>query len=168
MVMLARTCRQKNPSRPSDHNTALVIAFALAVINVIYTGYWAGHTEGVRESGGMLADLPYILEGLHILISASLAICVLGLWLRSACGPVISSFALVSVLAIYGYWYVLTVRYLSELETNFALYSRVQKQVGWFLGATKWDFAVLTLTAVLFAWHVPRLATLFRRKKKEE
>lgn len=31
----------------------------LAIVNVIYTGYWGGHTEGVRESGGMLADLPY-------------------------------------------------------------------------------------------------------------
>ena len=166
--MLSRTFRQKNPSRPSDHNTALPMAFSLAVINVIYTGYWAGHTEGVRESGGLLADLPYILEGLRILISAGLGICVLGLWLRSAFGPVISSLALVSVLAIYGYWYVLTVRYLGDLENNLVLYRRVQQQAGFFLGATKWDFAVLAFTAVLLAWHVPRLANLFMRKKKEE
>lgn len=56
----------------------------------MYTCYWVGHTEGVRESGGMLTDLEYTLDGLHIVISFCLGLSVVGLWLRRGWGLILS------------------------------------------------------------------------------
>lgn len=148
---------QRPPSRPSlDHIVGVALTFLVAQTSAMYTCYWAGHTEGVRESGGMLADLPYTLNGFHILISFCLSLSFVGLWLRRGWGSIISLLALISVLATYGYWHFITAKYLSELQNNQELYRRVQQEVGSFLGATKWDFGVLVLVALLLLWQVVR------------
>lgn len=147
-----------------DHKAAWALAFVVAQISVMYTCYRVGHTEGVRESGGMLTDLPYTLEGFHILISFFLGVCVLGMWFRRAWSLIISSLGLVSILVIYGYWRFISLRYLSELESNAVLYRRVQQEMGWFLGATRWDFILLALVAILLVWHLFTLIKITRER----
>lgn len=147
------------PKWSLDHTVALALTFILGQASVMYTCYWAGHTEGVRQSGGFLTEFPYTLIGYHGVISFCLGICVVGLWVRRAWGLFISALALISALATYGYWYFRTVNYLNELQNNMSLYKRVQQEVGWFHGATKWDFLVLALVAILLLWH---LVTLFK------
>lgn len=137
-----------------DQAVSLVLAFILAQASVMYTCYWVGHTEGVRESGGFLTEFPYTLAGLHTVISICLGVCTVGLWIRRAWGLIISALALISVVATYCYWYFMTIKYLRELRNNMLLYSRVQQEVGWFHGATKWDFVVLALVVILLCWHL--------------
>lgn len=159
----ASTPLQRSPTLSLDHKTASASAFIVAQASVLYTFYWAGHTEGVRESGGMLADLPYTLNGLHIVISFCLGLSFVGLWLRRRWALIISMLALISVLGTYAYWHLMTVKYLSELVSNIIVYRRVQQETGLFLGATKWDFVVLAWVAMLLLWHV---VTLFRMTLK--
>ena len=162
----ATTSRHPRATLSRDHTVGLILTFLIAQTSVMYTCYWAGHTEGVRESGGMLADLPYTLNGLHIVISFCLGLSFAGLWLRRGWGLILSLLALFSVVATYGYWHFMTVKYLSELLNNIALYRRVQQEVGFFHGATKWDLVVLAFVAILVLWHLVRLTkmTLQRRR----
>lgn len=157
MSKSAITSRSKAVSRPLDHTLALALAFLVAEGSVMYTCYWSGHTEGIRVSDGMLTDLEYTLDGLHTVISFFLIFSFVGLWLRRDWGRIISSLALVSVLVTYGYWHYMTVKYLSELQGNYQLYRRVQQEVGFFHGATKWDLLVLSLVAALLLWHLVML-----------
>jgi hypothetical protein len=147
-----------------DHGIGFVLTLILAQASVMYTCYWAGHTEGVRDSGGFLTEFPYTLIGLHIAISFCLTVCAAGLWLRRVWGLVISMLALLSVLVTYGYWHFTTVKYLRELQNDMVLYKRVQQNVGWFHGATKWDFVVLVLVVILLLWHVVRLSKMMRSR----
>jgi hypothetical protein len=128
--------------------------------------YWSGHTEGVRVSNGILTDFEYTLDALHTVISVFLVLSFVGLWLRRNWACVMSSLALVSVLLTYGYWHRMTVKYLSELQPNYQLYRRVQQEVGWFHGATKWDFVVLALVAILLLWHVLALFKMTHETKR--
>jgi hypothetical protein len=150
----ATTSQHRPATLSKDHTVGLILTFLIAETSVMYTCYWAGHTEGVRESGGMLADLPYTLNGFHIVISFCLGLSFVGLWLRRGWGLIISSLALVPILVTYGYWHFMTVKYLSELRNNQELYRRVQQEVGFFLGATKWDFVVLVLVVLLLLWQL--------------
>jgi hypothetical protein len=150
------------PTWSLNDAVALALTFILAVASVMYTCYWAGHTEGVRDGGGFLTEFPYTLTGFHIVISFSLAVSAVGLWLGRVRGLIISTLALVSVLVAYGYWYFQTLNYLSELRNNLELYRRVQQEVGWFHGATKWDFVVLALVAILLSWHLLTLVKVAR------
>ena len=110
-------------------------------------------------------EFPYTLTGLHTVISFGLCVSAVGLWVRRTWGLVISTIAVLSVLATYGYWYFMTFKYLSELRNNMLLYTRVQHEVGWFHGATRWDFVVLALAAILLLGHLGTLLkmTLERR-----
>jgi len=161
------TTSQRLPTALSlDHRAALALAFLIAQASVMYTCYWVGHTEGVRESGGMLTDLEYTLDGLHIVISFCLGLSVVGLWLRRGWGLILSLLAFFSVVATYIYWHFMTVKYLSELLNNMALYRRVRQEVGYFLGATKWDFVVLILVVILLVWHLVRLTRMALERRR--
>lgn len=164
--MVANTSQTSLVSRSLDHTASLVLAFLLAQASVMYTCYWVGHTEGVRESDGILTDFEYTLDGLHIVISFCLGVCVVGLWLRRSWCLFISSVGLVGVLVTYGYWHFWTVEYLRELRDYPQLYGRVQEARGFFHGATKWDLVVLVIVAALFLWHVLKLARLTVQKMK--
>ncbi|MGH9904403.1 MAG: hypothetical protein ACRD8U_02335 [Pyrinomonadaceae bacterium] len=151
--------------RSPDHAIILALAFILAQASVMYTCYWAGHTEGVRQSGGFLTEFPYTLSGFHIVISFCLGVCVVGLWLRRGWGLIVSSVSLVSVLVTYGYWHFRTVEYLSDLRDNAPLYKRVQEETGIFHGATKWDFVVLAFVAIFVVWHLFRLTKVALKRR---
>jgi hypothetical protein len=151
-VMTAR-----HGGRPWDYALALLLAFLVAAGSIMYMCYWSGHTEGIRVSNGILTDFEYTLDGLHTVISVFLVLSFVGLWLRRNWALFMSSLAFVSVLVIYGYWHCMTVKYLSELQAK--LYRRVQQELGWFHGATKLDFVVLALVAILRLWH---LLTVFK------
>ncbi len=158
---------QRSPASLSwDHKLGLGLAFLIAQGSVMYACYWAGHTDGIRESDGILGDLPYTLDGLHIVISFCLGVCVVGLWFRRGWGLIISSLALVSILVTYGYWHFKTIKYLSELGNNMAVYRRVQQEVGWFHGATKWDFVVLILVAILLLWQVAKVIEMILQGRR--
>src|ERR1700704_6479958 len=113
-------------TRSLDYSASLGLTFLIAQAYMLYTCYQAGHIEGVRESGAFINEFPYTLNGLHILISIGLIVCTISLWLRRITGLVISSLALASVLATYGYWHYRTVKYLSEFRNNDQLYKRLQ------------------------------------------
>lgn len=57
-------------------------------------------------------------NGLHIVISFCLGLSFVGLWLHQGWGLIISSLAWVSILMTYGYWHLVTVKYLNELRNN--------------------------------------------------
>ena len=152
--------------RSYDYVLASIFAFLVAQGSVIYTCYWIGHTEGIRESGGMLADLPYTLDGLHIVITFCLGLCFVGLWSRRTWGLVISLVALAVLVATYGRWRLMTVKYLSELRNNPQLYRRVQQEVGWFHGASNWDLIVLALATALLLWQLFKLTKMIQERRR--
>ena len=162
----AITARHAIAGRQLDRALALTLAFLIAEGSVMYTCYWSGHTEGIRVSDGMLTDLEYTLNGLHTVISFFLILSSVGLWIRRDWGHIVSSLALVSVLVTYGYWHSMTVKYLSELQGNNQLYRRVQQEVGWFHGATKWDFLVLALILLLLLWHLVKLIKMGLERRR--
>ena len=147
-----------------NHGIALLLAFLIAAASVIYTCYWSGHTEGLRVSNGIVTDFDYTLDGLHIVISFCLGLCVVGLWSRKRWGLIIAFLALASVIATYARWYRTTVKYLSELQNYPELYRRVRQEVGFFHGATKWDHVVLALVTILLLWVLVRLVIHRRRE----
>lgn len=166
LAMQARTQTIGIQRRPLDQTVILALALILAQASVMYTCYWAGHTEGVRESGGFVTEFPYTLSGFHIVISFCLGICVVGLWCRGRWGLVLSSVGLIGLCLTYGYWHCRTLEYLSELRDNPGLYRRVQEETGFFHGATKWDFVVLFGIGLLLLWHVVRLLkTILERRR---
>jgi len=139
-----------------DHTVGLALAFLIAQVSVMYACYQVGHIEGMRESGAFTTEFPYTLNGLHVLISIGLVVCTIGLWLRRFTGLVISSIALIFVLAIYGHWYYQTVKYLRGFQTEGQNYTRLRAEVGFFHGAFKWDYIVLALVVILLLWLVVR------------
>ncbi len=164
--MGAFTSQSTTVAQSLDYSASLALTFLIAQTSVMYTFYQAGHIEGLRESGAFITELPYTLNGLHILISIGLVVCTIGLWSRRIIGLVISSLALVSVLATYGYWHFRTVKYLSEFRNDNQLYKRVQEEVGFFHGATRWDLAVVAIVVVLVLWHLVKLAKLITPVRK--
>ena len=157
MELLAFTSHRSSPRRSLDRVLALALTFLIAQASVMYTWYWAGHTEGLRVSNGILTDLNYTLDGLHIVISLCLCLCVIGLLSRRIWGLILSLLTLVSILVTYTYWHIITVKYLSDLQYNNELYLRVSQETGYFHGSTKWDLVVLAFVAVLSLWHLVRL-----------
>ncbi len=164
--MSAFTSQSTTVARSLDYSASLALTFLIAQTSVMYTFYQAGHIEGLRESGAFITEFPYTLNGLHTLISIGLVVCIIGLWSRRIIGLVISSLALVSVLATYGYWHFRTVKYLSEFRNDNQLYKRVQEEVGFFHGATRWDLAVVAIVVVLVLWHLVKLAKLITPVRK--
>ena len=144
----------------------LLTAFLLALASAMYTCYWIGHTEGVRESGGILTDFEYSLDGFHIVISFSLAVSVIGLCSRRFWGLIISMLGLLGVLMTYGYWHFWTIEYLSELHNYPQLYKRVQEERGFFHGGTKWDFVVLAFAASLLLLELVKLTKIILKRRR--
>jgi hypothetical protein len=160
------TSNGKRANRAWHHTWILTLTLLMAQASLMYTCYEAGRIEGTRASGGFLTEFPYTLNGFHGLITLCLVLCAIGLWLRKPTGFFISSTALVVVILIYGYWHGQTVKYLSEFQTEDQNYSRLQAEVGFFHGATKWDLVVLALVAILLLWQVVTLIKMILERRK--
>lgn len=150
----------KPAARTWKHMAILSLTLLMAQVSLMYTCYEAGRIEGMRAIGGFVTEFPYTLNGLHVLISLGLGLCAVGLWLHRATGLFIASAALVFVFVIYGYWHFQTTKYLKEFYADHQNYVRLEAEVGFFHGATRWDHLVLAVVAVLFLWLIFRLTKM--------
>lgn len=98
-------------------------------------------------------------EGEHlILIAIGLTFAVLGIWLRSRRGLLVSFVAVIFIGACYYLWYLGTLSVMRHAEIeHFSQMIYEQQHVLPLAGATLWEVFVLLVIMILFIWLVGTL-----------
>jgi hypothetical protein len=168
VVVLKSKVELKNDVVSSwDFKLTRASALLLAFTNSITLLYEIGFAKGYDAAAGPVSDFDFYhwLSRLHLSITLGLIVTAVGLCLNKMRGLWFSAFGLVSVIAVYAWWYSKTKAYIANLEVTASVshqnphYTRLL-----FLGANLWDQFILVLTLSMLIWVVAAMLRIARRK----
>jgi hypothetical protein len=156
-----------------DFSLAIGLSTFIAVLSTLFIAYSFGYVEGRDKLETMSLDtcntcmhmfdggnFYRTLNALHLGVTLALIIVAVGLWLRKVSGLFLSLIGSISIFGIYIWWYFDTLHFLKNAEVP--IDSPYYKEVGLLHGALSWDWVVLIVAIVLFAWGLKTLMRTLR------